>query len=56
MKKLNATGLLIWLLALTLTSCEAIGDIFGAGVYLGVFMTVIVVVIIIVLIAKAFRK
>jgi hypothetical protein len=39
-------------LALTLTSCEVIGDIFSAGVYTGIFVVVIVVVIIIWILAK----
>jgi hypothetical protein len=51
----NST-LLALLPLLLLTSCEFIGDVFGAGVYLGVFMTVIVLVIIVVFVAKAFKK
>jgi hypothetical protein len=53
MKKLS---MLSFLLLFTLTSCEFIGDVFGAGVYLGVFMTVLVIVIIIVFVARAFKK
>jgi hypothetical protein len=53
MKKLGLLGLV---LLLSLTGCEFIGDVFGAGVYLGVFMSVIVVVIIIIFVAKIFRK
>jgi hypothetical protein len=54
MKKLNILSFL--LLLLTVTSCEFIGDVFGAGVYLGVFMSVLVVIIIIVFVARAFKK
>lgn len=39
----------------TLTSCEAIGDIFKAGVGVGIFLVVAVVVIIIWIISR-FRK
>ena len=53
MKTLSTLSLL---LLFTMTSCEVIGDIFGAGVYLGVFMTVIVIVIIIVFVARIFKK
>lgn len=52
----KAPAILSLLLLLTLSSCELIGDIFGAGVYLGVFMSVVVVVIIVYFIAKVFKK
>ena len=42
----------IVLMMLTLTGCEAIGDIFSAGIYTGIFVTVAVVIIIIVLFVK----
>lgn len=51
-------GLLI-IAALILQGCELIGDIFGAGVWVGVIATVVVVLIIIfivVKIVKAFKK
>ena len=38
------------------TGCQAIGDIFGAGVYVGVFMVVVIVVIIIIVIARIAKK
>jgi hypothetical protein len=53
MKNLSLIGLV---LLLSLPGCEFIGDVFGAGVYLGVFMSVIVVVIIIIFVARIFRK
>lgn len=48
--------LLFLLAAIMLSSCEAIGDIFGAGFYTGVFVVVFVVVLIIVLISRIFRR
>jgi hypothetical protein len=48
--------LLFILAALLLTSCEAIGDIFGAGFYTGIFVVIFVVVLIIVLITRIFRR
>lgn len=53
---MKKTSVLTLLPLLLLTSCEFIGDVFGAGVYLGVFMTVIVLVIIIIFVSKAFKK
>jgi hypothetical protein len=47
---------LMMLVAATLTSCEAIGDIFGAGFYTGIFVVIFVVVLIIVLISRIFRR
>jgi TRAP-type C4-dicarboxylate transport system permease large subunit len=38
---------------LGLTSCQAIGDIFKAGVWVGVLAVIIVVAVIILVIAKA---
>ena len=52
MKKLRIFSVLILLLTLTMSSCQIIGDIFKAGVGVGVFMVVAVVGIIIFLIAK----
>jgi hypothetical protein len=37
-----------------LTGCRVIGDIFGAGVYTGVFLVVFVIVVILILVAKMF--
>ena len=41
---------------LTLTSCEAIGDIFSAGMYTGIFVTVILVAIVLFLLVKLGRR
>jgi hypothetical protein len=54
MKSLNS--LMLAALALTLTSCEAIGDIFGAGVYTGMFIVIFVIVLIVVVISRIFRR
>lgn len=54
-KNINAFAFSIFLL-LTVTSCQVIGDIFGAGVYTGIFIVIFIIVIIFVLIAKVFRK
>jgi uncharacterized membrane protein len=39
-----------------LTSCEVIGDIFGAGVYTGIFIVIFVIVLIIFLVVKMMRR
>ena len=44
------------LMLLTLTSCEAIGDVFSAGVYTGVFFVVFVIVVIVLIIAKLGKR
>lgn len=41
---------------LIMTSCELVGDIFGAGVYTGIFIVVFVIVLIIFLVAKIFKR
>lgn len=52
MKKLQIFSLVMLMLTLTLSSCQIIGDIFKAGVGVGVFMVVAVIGLIIFLIAK----
>ena len=57
----NLVLLFFYLFVLTLfgsllVSCQVVGDIFGAGVYTGIFLVVIVVVVIIAFIAKMRRK
>jgi hypothetical protein len=54
MKKLSIFSFL--LLLLTLSGCEFIGDVFGAGVYLGVFLSIFVVVVIIILLVRITKK
>jgi hypothetical protein len=52
MKKYATFGWLFAVLALLLSSCQVIGDIFKAGVWVGILMVVIVIVIIIFIVAK----
>lgn len=54
MKKINGVLLASLLFVLTtMSSCQAIGDIFKAGVWVGVLLVVVVVAIIIWIIGKA---
>ena len=46
----------ILLMLVSLTSCEVIGDIFGAGFYTGIFVVVLVIAIIVYFIFNAKRK
>lgn len=46
---------LVALLMATLTSCEAIGDIFQAGMGVGIFLVVVVIILIFWLLRK-FRR
>lgn len=43
-------------LAMVMSGCEVVGDIFGAGVYTGVFLVVLVIVIIVVVVARIFKR
>jgi hypothetical protein len=55
MRKYNYLALCALVLSMTLTSCEAIGDIFQAGMAVGVVVVIIVVILIIWLVNK-FRR
>ena len=55
MKKFNYLLLPLILLAMTLTSCEAIGDIFQAGMIVGIVVVIIVVILIIWMVSKVRR-
>jgi flagellar biogenesis protein FliO len=55
MRKFNYLWLCFIALAMTLTSCEAIGDIFQAGMAVGVIVIIAVVILIIWLVSK-FRR
>jgi hypothetical protein len=44
------------LLMFAMTSCELIGDIFGAGVYTGIFIVVVVIVLILIIVVRIFRR
>jgi len=55
MKQYSLLLICFFAIAMTLTSCEAIGDIFQAGMAVGVIVVVLVVGLIIWLISR-FRK
>jgi hypothetical protein len=55
MKNFTQIALLLFLLV-AVTSCELIGDIFGAGVYTGIFIVLFVIVLIVVIVARIFRR
>ncbi len=46
MKKFAPKFLLIFILSLTLTSCELLGDIFQAGMAIGIFLVVAIILLI----------
>ena len=57
----NLVALFLYVLVLTLSAsllagCKVVGDIFGAGVYTGIFLVVVVVVVIIVIVLKMGKK
>lgn len=52
----NRTGVAILMMALMLTSCEAIGDIFSAGFYTGLILVVIVAILILFVVRRTRRK
>ncbi len=56
MKTYINRALLLMVVLFTVTSCEAIGDIFQAGMGVGIFIVIAVVVLIIWLISKFSRK
>jgi hypothetical protein len=55
MKQSRLLAVLFILLVTTLTSCEAIGDIFQAGMTVGIVIVVIVIILILWLVRK-FRR
>ncbi len=52
MKKISIAGLL--LIIASLSSCKLVGDIFKAGVWVGVLMVVGIIVLAVVLLGKMF--
>ena len=52
----NLIALCMLLMLLTLTSCEAIGDIFSAGVYTGLAIVVLVIIIIVWIVTKLNKR
>jgi predicted small secreted protein len=55
MKRFNYLAIFLFAMAMTLSSCEAIGDIFQAGMAVGVVVIIAVVGLIIWLVSR-FRK
>jgi len=58
MNKFNLKTILLPMLimAITLSSCQAIADIFKAGVWVGIIIVVVIIVIVLWLISKAGKK
>ena len=54
MKYIIALSMMIMLL--TLSGCEAIGDIFSAGMYTGIFVVVFIIAIIIWIVSKLGKR
>jgi hypothetical protein len=52
----NILSILLLAMLITLSGCEAIGDIFSAGMYTGMFVVVLVIVVIIFIIARLGRR
>lgn len=52
MKQYSLFGLLVLATALTLSSCQVVGGIFKAGVWVGIILVVIVVVVILWLVGR----
>lgn len=48
--------MVVFTMLLMLSGCEVIGDIFGAGVYTGMFIVIFVIALIIFLVARMMRK
>jgi hypothetical protein len=55
MKQYTLIGCCLLMIMMTLSSCEAIGDIFSAGFYLGIFVVIAVIALIIWLVSR-FRR
>jgi hypothetical protein len=56
MRQFKYIGVWMMAVALTLSSCELIGDIFQAGIAVGVFLVVLVVGIVIWLLSRFRRR
>ncbi len=56
MKSNIAAGWLLLLLMLFLSSCQAIGDIFKAGVWLGMLLVIAIIALIILVVSKMFNR
>ena len=56
MKNSIVSLITLLLSSVMLTSCEVIGDIFGAGVYTGIFLVVVVVALLIFIVGKVRKR
>ena len=56
MQKIITRLLMVFIILFSFTSCEVIGDIFKAGMGVGVFIVIFIVVIIIYIISKFLGK
>ena len=59
MKNILTTFIYILAAALSgslLTSCQAVGDIFSAGVYTGISLVVVLIIIVFIIIARLSKK
>lgn len=48
--------MIVFSLLLLFSGCEVVGDIFGAGVYTGMFIVIFVIALIVFLIARVMRR
>jgi cytosine/uracil/thiamine/allantoin permease len=55
MKQHTLLGLCLMVMVMTLSSCELVGDIFQAGLFVGILVVVIIIALVIWLISK-FRR
>ncbi|WP_165571328.1 hypothetical protein [Flavobacterium reichenbachii] len=56
MQKIITRLLMVFVILFSFTSCEVIGDIFKAGMGVGIFIVVFIIAIIIWIFARFFRK
>ncbi|HVG41034.1 MAG TPA: hypothetical protein VM888_05425 [Chitinophagaceae bacterium] len=55
MKRFNYLGILLLVMMVSFSSCEAIGDIFGAGMKVGIFIVLAIVVLVLWLVFRGRR-
>ncbi|MGO4771768.1 hypothetical protein ACEN2I_08890 [Flavobacterium sp. W22_SRS_FK3] len=56
MQKIITRLLMVFVILFSFTSCELVGDIFQAGMGVGIFIVIFVIAIIIWIFAKFFKK
>lgn len=52
----HLTSICILMMLFTMTSCELIGDIFGAGFYTGIFVVVLVIAVLIYIVLRMRKR